>query len=44
MRRAYSKILNQEMFEQTQVELGDFKSFSVMMGLERIGDFEKKYA
>ena len=43
LRQAYSKIRHPEQFEQTQVMLDDFKSFSVMMGFERIWDFEKKY-
>lgn len=43
LRHAYSKILDIDSFEKTQAPLDDFKKFSVMMGFEKIWDFEKKY-
>lgn len=43
LRQAYSKILKPENFDEQQVALDDFHSFSVMMGFERVWDFEKIY-
>lgn len=44
LRQAYGKILKPENFNATHVALDDFHAFSVMMGFEKVWNFEKTYS